>query len=69
MGMGGRMGGTMFQKQQSEAKPWLCLRASVQHPSGHGNWFLSLAGLSLMEPRYLCMAFICIGLSKQFVLK
>lgn len=59
----------MFQKQQREAKPWPCPRASIQHQAGHWDWFLSLAGLGLARPWYLCMAFICTGLSKQFVLK
>lgn len=33
----------MFQKR--EVKPCLYMRASMQHQSGHGNQFLSLAGL------------------------
>lgn len=59
----------MFHKQQRTAKPWLYLRASIQHQAGHRDWFLSLAGLGLAEPWHLCMAFVSTGLSRQFVLQ
>lgn len=46
----------MFQKR--EVKPCLYMRASMQHQSGHGDQFLSLAGLGLAGSWSLCMAFI-----------
>lgn len=69
VGRAGRKEGIVFQEQQAEAKPCLCTRASIQHPAGLWDWFLSLAGLGLARSWCLCMTCVCTGLSKHFVLK
>lgn len=67
VGLGGE-GNTVFWTKRREAKPWPCPRASVRRQAARWDQFLILAGLGLAGPRYLCVAFICIGLSKQLVL-